>query len=177
VDGPLAASRCETGVSGEITVRAAKLTRAPHISTARIVRTGWFYPYRKSRPITGAHGFSTTGRLLAKGSSGPNAAALQPATCTLAPARSLNAPRHCFEMRSCCCEEGNFTGPVRIWANLALLTCRVFTQNEVVGRQTWHFHFTNAGVRAKREFPAATIEFDRSVFARDRRIAGMKWDR
>jgi hypothetical protein len=62
-------------------------------------------------------------------------------------------------------------------ANLALLTCRVFTQNEVVGRQTWHFHFTNAGVRAKREFPAATIEFDRSVFARDRRIAGMKWDR
>jgi hypothetical protein len=67
VDGPLAASRCQIGVSGEITVRAAKLTRAPHISTARIVRTGWFYPYRKSRPITGAHGFSTTGRLLAKG--------------------------------------------------------------------------------------------------------------
>lgn len=42
-------------------------------------------------------------------------------------------------------------------ANLALLTCRVFTQNDVVNRQTWHFHFTNSGVRSIREAPSATF--------------------
>jgi hypothetical protein len=62
-------------------------------------------------------------------------------------------------------------------ANLALLTCRVFTQNDVVDRQTWHFHFTNSGVRAIREAPSATIQFDRNVFAADQRIAAMNWDR
>ena len=62
-------------------------------------------------------------------------------------------------------------------ANLALLTCRVFTQNDVVDRQTWHFHFTNSGVRSIREAPSATIQFDRNVFAADPRIAAMKWDR
>jgi RES domain len=62
-------------------------------------------------------------------------------------------------------------------ANLALLTCRVFTQNNVVDRQTWHFHFTNSGIRSIREAPSATIQFDRNVFAADPRIAAMKWDR
>jgi hypothetical protein len=62
-------------------------------------------------------------------------------------------------------------------ANLALFTCRVFTQNDVVDRQTWHFHFTNSGVRSIREAPSATIQFERSVFAADPRIAAMKWDR
>jgi hypothetical protein len=62
-------------------------------------------------------------------------------------------------------------------ANLALLTCRVFTQNDVVDRQTWHFHFTNSGVRSIREAPSATNQFDRNVFAADPRIAAMKWDR
>jgi hypothetical protein len=62
-------------------------------------------------------------------------------------------------------------------ANLALLTCRVFTQSDVVDRQTWHFHFTNSGVRSIREAPSATIQFDRNVFAADPRIAAMSWDR
>jgi RES domain len=62
-------------------------------------------------------------------------------------------------------------------ANLALLTCRVFTQNDVVDRQTWHFHFTNSGVRSIREAPSATIQFDRNVFAADPRIGAMNWDR
>lgn len=62
-------------------------------------------------------------------------------------------------------------------ANLALLTCRVFTLTDVVDRQTWHFHFTNSGVRSIREAPSATIQFDRNVFAADPRIAAMKWDR
>ena len=62
-------------------------------------------------------------------------------------------------------------------ANLALLTCRVFTQNDFVDRQTWHFHFTSSGVRSIREAPSATIQFDQNVFAADTRIAAMKWDR
>ena len=62
-------------------------------------------------------------------------------------------------------------------ANLALLTCRIFTQNDVVERQTWHFHFTSSGVRAICEAPFRTIEFERKVFAADPRIAAMKWDR
>jgi hypothetical protein len=62
-------------------------------------------------------------------------------------------------------------------ANLALLTCRIFTQNDVVDRQTWHFHFTNTGVRSIREAPSATIQFDRNVFAADPRIGAMKWNR
>jgi hypothetical protein len=62
-------------------------------------------------------------------------------------------------------------------ANLALLTCRVFTQNDVVDRQTWHFHFTNTGIRSIREAPSATIQFDRNVFAADPRIAAMKSNR
>jgi hypothetical protein len=62
-------------------------------------------------------------------------------------------------------------------ANLALLTCRGFTQHDVVDRQTWHFHFTNSGVRSIREAPSATIQFDRNVFAADPRIAAMKWNR
>jgi len=62
-------------------------------------------------------------------------------------------------------------------ANIALLTCRVFTQHHVVDRQTWHFHFTNSGVRSIREAPSATIQFDRDEFAADPRIAAMKWDR
>jgi hypothetical protein len=62
-------------------------------------------------------------------------------------------------------------------ANLALLTCRVFTQNNVASLQTWHFHFTNSGVRSICEAPSATIQFDRNVFAADPRIAAMKWDR
>src|SRR5262245_44241425 len=51
-------------------------------------------------------------------------------------------------------------------SNLALLTCRVFTQNDVVDRQTWHFHFTNSGVRSIREAPSSTIQFDRKGIRR-----------
>jgi hypothetical protein len=62
-------------------------------------------------------------------------------------------------------------------ANLALLTCRIFTKNDVVEWQTWHFHFTSAGVTAMRESPSATIQLDRNVFAHDDRIADMNWHR
>jgi hypothetical protein len=62
-------------------------------------------------------------------------------------------------------------------ANLALLSCRVFTQNDAVSRQTWRLHFNDSGVRAICEFPAQTISFDRNAFAGDPRMAHMVWNR
>jgi hypothetical protein len=62
-------------------------------------------------------------------------------------------------------------------ANVAILRCRAFTENDPVDRRTWHFHFSNSGVRAIREVPAGTVPFDRKAFAADPRIAGMRWDR
>jgi hypothetical protein len=62
-------------------------------------------------------------------------------------------------------------------ANIALLTCRAFAGNDVVNRQTWHFHLSATGIRAACEAPKQTLAFDRKAFARDPRISGMKWER
>jgi len=62
-------------------------------------------------------------------------------------------------------------------ANVALLTCRAFSENDLVDRQAWHFHFGSRGVRAMREAPAGTLPFDRTAFAADPRMAGMRWER
>jgi len=62
-------------------------------------------------------------------------------------------------------------------ANIALLSCRVLTEHDLVDRQTWHLHFSSSGIRAMREAPAGTVSFDRSTFAADPRIATMRWDR
>jgi hypothetical protein len=62
-------------------------------------------------------------------------------------------------------------------ANVALLTCRAFTESDVIHRQTWHFHFSGSGIRAIREAPVGMMAFDRNAFAADPRIATMKWER
>jgi hypothetical protein len=62
-------------------------------------------------------------------------------------------------------------------ANLALLTCRAFAHNDVVDRSTWHFHFSNSGVRATCESPAQSVEFDPQAFDADPRVADMRWER
>jgi hypothetical protein len=62
-------------------------------------------------------------------------------------------------------------------ANIALLTCRLFTHYDFVDRQTWHLHFGNTGVRAVREFPVETIHFDQDAFAADPRVTSMQWNR
>jgi hypothetical protein len=62
-------------------------------------------------------------------------------------------------------------------ANIVLLTCLAFAENDLVDRQTWHFHLSAAGIRAACEFPRQTIAFDRNAFARDPRISGMRWER
>jgi hypothetical protein len=61
--------------------------------------------------------------------------------------------------------------------NLALLSCRAFAKGEIVDRQTWRIHLSAAGARAICEMPRIHIEFDRSAFSSDPRIAAMRWDR
>lgn len=61
--------------------------------------------------------------------------------------------------------------------NAALLTCRAFAQPNPVDRQTWRILFGSNGARALCEMPRAMIDFDRSAFDRDRRIAAMRWER
>ena len=61
--------------------------------------------------------------------------------------------------------------------NLALLTCRVFTDPEPIGRQTWRIHLRETGAQAICEAPKSGLAFDRDAFASDPRIAAMRWER
>jgi hypothetical protein len=61
--------------------------------------------------------------------------------------------------------------------NLALFTCRTFASREPIDRQTWRIHLGPQGVRAVCGFPDARLEFDRSAFAVDPRIAALTWER
>ena len=60
---------------------------------------------------------------------------------------------------------------------LALLECSVFTNANPVKMQTWRIHLSEAGVRAKCEFPSLSLDFDQAAFAADPRLAGMVWKR
>lgn len=62
-------------------------------------------------------------------------------------------------------------------ANLAILTCRAFSQPRPVERQTWRIRLSASGIQAICSFPETRIEFDRKAFARDPRIATFDWDR
>jgi hypothetical protein len=62
-------------------------------------------------------------------------------------------------------------------ANLAILTCRVFTKSEPEQRQTWRIHLGPSGVRAICESPKRGLEFDRAAFAADPRIRALGWER
>jgi hypothetical protein len=59
-------------------------------------------------------------------------------------------------------------------ANVALLTCRVFTRNDAVERQTWHLHVGRAGVRAVCEAPGRSLAFGLAAFANDRRLEPLR---
>jgi hypothetical protein len=61
--------------------------------------------------------------------------------------------------------------------NIAILSCRAFTNGEPLAPKTWRIHLSPSGVRAIREFPHSVLNFDRAAFAGDHRIAGMNWDR
>ena len=62
-------------------------------------------------------------------------------------------------------------------ANLALLTCRAFTQPAPVERQSWRMRISASGVQALCEFPRQAVEFSHADFASDPRIAGVNLDR
>lgn len=62
-------------------------------------------------------------------------------------------------------------------ANVAVLTCRIFTRHDAFERQTWHLHLGRGGVRAVCEAPARSLAFGLEVFASDPRIATLKRDR
>jgi len=61
--------------------------------------------------------------------------------------------------------------------NVALLTCRAFSESTVMERQTWHLHLSSSGVRAICESPPVTIPFGQNTFSADPRIAPLRWVR
>jgi hypothetical protein len=61
--------------------------------------------------------------------------------------------------------------------NVAVLRCRAFAARDPAARQTWRLNFNAHGVRAVCDHPDARLEFDRDAFARDPRIAGLRWER
>lgn len=61
--------------------------------------------------------------------------------------------------------------------NVAVLTCRTFASRAPLQRQTWRIHLGPGGVRALCDFPESRLGLDRDAFARDPRVAGMRWER
>lgn len=61
--------------------------------------------------------------------------------------------------------------------NVALLTCAAFGVAAPTERQTWRLHLDSGGVRAMCEFPERRLAFERHAFARDPRIADLRWER
>ncbi|HUE85080.1 MAG TPA: RES family NAD+ phosphorylase [Vicinamibacterales bacterium] len=62
-------------------------------------------------------------------------------------------------------------------SNVALLTCAAFASREPLERQVWRLHVGAPGVRAICAFPEQRLGFDRAAFARDPRIAALRWER
>lgn len=61
--------------------------------------------------------------------------------------------------------------------NLALLSCKVFAKPEPVERTSWKLHMDANGARALCESPSLSIQYDRTAFAADPRLAKLRWDR
>lgn len=62
-------------------------------------------------------------------------------------------------------------------ACVAVLACGAFAEPAPRDRETWRIGVSPSGAFALREFPVARLEFDRSAFAADPRIAAMQWER
>jgi hypothetical protein len=61
--------------------------------------------------------------------------------------------------------------------NVALLSCAAFKSSEPEERRRWSIHVGATGARAICEFPDERLAFNRTAFARDPRLASMRWDR
>ena len=62
-------------------------------------------------------------------------------------------------------------------ANLAVLSCRAFSDRAPVERQSWRIRMSATGAQAVRDHPRAGIEFNQDAFLDDPRLSGMVWDR
>jgi len=62
-------------------------------------------------------------------------------------------------------------------SNIALLTCAAFKSREPLERQTWRLHLGPTGARAICDSPPRRLEFERSAFAADPRLAAFGWER
>jgi hypothetical protein len=60
---------------------------------------------------------------------------------------------------------------------IAVLTCKAFAETGPRDFESWRIGVGHSGAYALREFPVARIEFDRTLFAADPRIAAMRWER
>ena len=61
--------------------------------------------------------------------------------------------------------------------NFAILACQVFEKSAPIDRQTWRIRLSASGVQALCEFPRKALEFPRTTFAADPRIASLNWIR
>ena len=61
--------------------------------------------------------------------------------------------------------------------NIALLTCAAFSVKAPLAMQTWRLHLDSRGIRAWCTDGDRGLEFDRSFFAGDPRVADLRWDR
>lgn len=62
-------------------------------------------------------------------------------------------------------------------AALAILEVSAFRKPAPTAFQTWRIYLRANGAQALCEFPVVRLEFDRTVFAADPRIAEMRWER
>lgn len=61
--------------------------------------------------------------------------------------------------------------------NIAVLSCAAFASREPLDRQTWRMHLGSSGVQAICNSPLLRLEFERNSFARDPRMAALRWQR
>jgi len=61
--------------------------------------------------------------------------------------------------------------------NVALLSCHAFGSRAPLERHTWRIHLGASGVRAICSGLSMRLEFGRTAFARDPRVAALPWDR
>jgi hypothetical protein len=62
-------------------------------------------------------------------------------------------------------------------ANLAVLTCVVFSAPAPVALQTWRLHLQASGIQAICESPRMGLSFEPATFARDPRMDRLRWAR
>ncbi len=61
--------------------------------------------------------------------------------------------------------------------NVALFACKAFRRNTPQSRQTWRLRLSSQGIQALCEFPDIGVEFSRDAFAKDPRVANLRWER